>query len=186
MVCYLERDDAIFLRQAGQTCSVGTDCCSTKCSAGTCAKGRPCHLWRRNGYCTVEGCTFSATLTSAACDLGSTCNKLYAGGLCQKKCTLKAATDCRGLTGDYLGDYECRAWNRHHYQGVTLAATPVCDFGPTVPCDWVKGFGQDCGQLADQGNPTNMSCRDLKGNTLVDKYSAAGLCLDNTASGPVK
>lgn len=141
----------------------------------------------RNGYCSVAGCAFEKTLTFAACPTGSACNRAYYGGLCQKTCDLSDAKTCRGLTGDYLGDYECYAWNNITQNSVALADKPVCDIAPYTPCDLYKSDKLECKAFGLKGNTTTMACRNPKtGAVLTDAYDPKGLCLDTTASGPVK
>ena len=46
------------------------------------------------------------------------------------------------------------------------------------------GTKLDCSSLADQGNPTNMKCRDrVSGVLKTDQADPTGICLDDTASG---
>ena len=46
------------------------------------------------------------------------------------------------------------------------------------------GTKLDCSSLGDQGNPTNMKCRDrFTGLNKSDQADPTGICLDDTASG---
>ena len=150
-----------------------------------CADNMTCLAGNSSGYCTIKGCLFAKTLTMAACDSGSLCNKMYAGGRCQLKCALTKAATCRGHTSDQLGDYECRAWNNLSSSGTPLVSGPTCDLGQAMPCDLLKSSSMPCSSVGLPGNPTNMACRDLKNKKLTDPYDPAGLCLDDTASGKV-
>jgi len=177
MRCMVQFDEKTFLSGPGGSCSTSSDCCTGgTCSSGTC-QGGVCVTRYRNGYCTIGGCTVSSSLTS--CPYGSTCNKAYFAGMCQKTCSLSSATDCRNHSADYLGDYECRAWDQ-----LSFSSQPVCDFGDLFTCATLSAAGIACGDLGTSGNPTNMSCRDLN-NTTLTSSSATGFCLDDTASGPV-
>jgi hypothetical protein len=136
----------------------------------------------------VQGCEFSATLPTRACPSGSICNKLYAGGLCQRSCSLGTASTCRGASGDLLGDYECRAWDNLAMGGVPVASGPVCDHGPSMPCNLLEASKLDCTSVADKSNifvpnPTKMGCRSLGNIALTNPYDPYGFCLDDTSSG---
>jgi hypothetical protein len=185
MVCYMEHDPAAGKVQPGGKCKpLSTACCNGPCDATTltCSKV-PCPVRHRSGYCAVEGCAFAATLPQRACPSGAVCNLHLPYGLCQRGCSLTDAKQCRGTSGDKLGDYECRAWNRvKTAAGVPLAASPVCDFGFRVPCELMKGAGLTCAALGEAGNPTKMACRDLAGKVLANAADPAGLCLDQTTS----
>lgn len=190
--CFTEFDEAKHLAAAGKGCKSHADCCSGSCVSGTCAAGSPCRVRYRNGYCATAGCSFAKTLTVAACDSTSVCNALYAGGLCQKVCDLKTANDCRGnntatsAVTDYLGDYECRAWNNLSIGGTPVVAKPVCDFGSNMTCDMLKDSSLDCSSVGLSSNPTKMTCRGTDNITKTSKYDSTGLCLDDTASGKIK
>jgi hypothetical protein len=185
MLCLTEYDESKYLKQGGDSCTDNDECCSGICLMGTCSQG-VCAVHYRNGYCTVYGCKFAATLPTRACPSGSDCNLLYSGGICLKTCDMTNAASCRNNSADYLGDYECRAWNNVPYaSGTSITKGPVCDFGSAVPCVTWWSSGQDCSILGNTGNTTNMACRDLKNNVLGNKYDPSGFCLDNTASGPV-
>jgi hypothetical protein len=139
----------------------------------------------RNGYCTKAGCVFEASLTSSKCPAGSGCNRYYWGGICQKSCTLADATSCRSNANDFLGDYECYAWDNITEGGVAYADGPLCDYATLNTCDYWQGSGLECKDVGDSTNSTNMSCRDPKTNTtLTDPFDPKGICLDDTASGP--
>jgi len=182
MYCLFEVDEAKLLKKGGDTCTDNGDCCSGTCLYGACTAGL-CEVRYRNGYCTVLGCTYAGTLPFRACPTGSTCNHLYGGGLCQLTCTLAQASSCRNNPADLWGDYECRNWSKISLQGAPAAGGPVCDFGFAVPCSIWWQTGVDCTVLGDTNNPTNMSCRDYKGNAITNPYSPDGRCFDNTASG---
>ncbi|MFH1130765.1 MAG: hypothetical protein V1754_05480 [Pseudomonadota bacterium] len=137
----------------------------------------------RNGYCTISGCMFAGTLTDAACPEGSYCNKIFVGGVCQKSCSLEIPETCRGVNGDFFGDYECRAYNNFTTDLGLLADGPVCDWGSTVPCDLVPELTCNFFGLK-AGNTTKMTCRGLDGEIKSDPQDSTGFCLDNTTSGP--
>jgi hypothetical protein len=168
--------------QIGASCVGDADCASNmrceyerqRCTGGDCV------VYQRNGYCVVEGCVAAASLPIRSCPSGSTCNRSYPGGLCQKTCDLAVATDCRNNNADQYGDYECRDWSRVIVDGtdIPLSDAPVCDFGTRHSCADV-----DCALLGASGNPTSMSCRTLDGQPTTDPRSPTGYCLDNTASG---
>ncbi len=184
MACQMELDESKYLLAAGKACKANGECCSGTCQGGVCAQGRPCRVLYRSGYCATLGCTFAKTLNEATCDGGSACDILHPGGACLKTCDLKQASTCRGHKNDELGDYECRAWNHLSVGGVTIASKPVCEAGYGMPCDLLAGSGFGCSSVGLQGNPTKMSCRDDEGAALTNKYDPAGLCLDDTVSGP--
>jgi hypothetical protein len=177
MRCMMEYDDSQYRKKGGLSCQEDSECCSGYCQGGVCTSGL-CLVRNRNGYCTIAGCKFASSLTTAACPSGSTCNELYSAGLCQKNCTLSDATSCRNNTADLYGDYECRAWDS---LGVTTG--PVCDFGPSVGCDFLSNSTYDCTSLGDSSNSTQMECRGLDGQSKTNKYDSLGYCLDTTSSG---
>lgn len=169
--------------KVGDPCSSDLDCPSNgRClTASTSSSSIGTHY--NNGYCIIAGCSF-ANLTEFACATGSTCFKLYYGGYCHKSCAMSGATDCRNIASDKGGDYECYAWNNLSIGGVSVSATPVCASAANQTCDSL-GTTLDCTSLGEQGNTTNMGCRDRY--TGVKKTNAAdpsGVCLDDTASGP--
>ena len=132
----------------------------------------------------MGGCLFAGDLTPAACPGGSTCNRLYAGGLCQRICDPTLAGSCRGQAKDQARDYECRAWNNKQWpQDKVPTEAPVCDFGTRVPCSHFKGTNGDCKLIGAPNNATDMACRDGQGNQTLDAFSAVGYCFDKTASG---
>ena len=194
MTCLMPLDEGNVLRKAGETCTADAHCCSGRCTGGACAAGKPCRLIRRNGYCAITGCLHAKTYTIRACDTGSTCNRLWNGGRCFKTCDLNKAPTCRGVAGDRLGDYECRAWHKLNTSGGVVAKVPVCEPAHLISCDiWKPPPGSSstlsCAHLGTwdgttNSNKTQMACRDLAGTTLKDTYDPAGLCLDVTASGP--
>lgn len=183
MRCLMQIDWSTYRKKGGQSCQDDTECCSGACQLGSCTAGL-CTVDFRNGYCTVEGCAFAATLTSAACPTGSTCNILYGGGMCQKTCSLSVASGCRGQTNDLLGDYECRSWDNLTLGGKQIAAAPVCDFGPRVDCAIFGASSTlDCTDLGDATNSTKMTCRGLDNSARSNAHDPTGFCLDDTASG---
>jgi len=184
MYCLFERDTSTYLKGYGQACKDDIECCSNKCQLSTCTQA-PCTVDYRNGYCTIRGCTFAASLPHRACPAGSACNKLFSGGLCQKTCSLTSASTCRNNTLDKLGDYECRAWNNLSISGIPLASTSTCDFGTQMSCTFLQASLLNCSNVGTVLNTTQMNCRNLK-NQVLSTYNALGFCLDNTASGPVK
>jgi len=187
MQCLLEQDQAALRRPAGAACASAGECCSGRCAAGHCAAGL-CPVLYRHGYCTISGCAFVSSLPARACPQGATCNRTYAGGLCQRVCSLASAASCRGHAGDLLGDYECRAWSNLYVAGQPLSLEPVCDFGPLLRCDALQSSGLDCSAVGvdEMGKPnvTNMGCRSLDGKPTALPSDPDGLCLDDTASGP--
>jgi hypothetical protein len=178
MVCMFQRDTSTYLKPTGSSCSSGSECCSGKCSGLSCTAGT-CTIHYRNGYCAIQGCTFSSTLTIRACPSGSTCNNVYIGGMCQKTCDLLTASTCRGSSLDKLGDYECRAWNNLYYTTSSgklyISSVPVCDYGPSMPCTFFQSSGYGCDVVGLSPNSTSMSCRDLK-NTVLSQYDPTGFC----------
>lgn len=177
--CERERDLASSAKPAGASCTTGSKCCSGICFNAKCEPGL-CPVHARQGYCVVDGCAF-ASLTAYACPTGSSCNRLFPSGLCQRHCDLTVAGSCRGNALDKLGDYECRSWNQLFIGGVPVSNGPVCDFGDSVRCNTFTSV--DCDVFGGQNNTTDMSCRDLSGTKLAPG-SPSGLCLDNTSSGP--
>jgi hypothetical protein len=171
----------VALKAGGQACADGAECCSGTCAAGLCTAGQ-CPVHARNGYCYIANCAFP-TLPQFACPSGSSCNQLFSGGLCQKSCTLGSAASCRGVAVDKLGDYECRSWNNIAIGGTSVSPTPVCDFGDTVTCDTFTFLG--CDVFGDLSNTTNFRCRNTQNQVLTNPKDPSGLCLDDTASGPV-
>jgi hypothetical protein len=182
MTCLMEIDWSKYRKKGGQSCSSNSECCSGSCQQGSCTTGL-CTVDYRNGYCTIEGCDFAATLTQRACPTGSTCNHYYPTGLCQKTCNLSSSNQCRGNSNDLFGDYDCRAWNNLVFGSTQIAASPVCDFGTRVDCALFSGTGLDCTVLGTVNNPTYMTCRGLDNNTKTNPYDPTGYCFDNTASG---
>jgi hypothetical protein len=172
-------DQGQFAVPIGAPCTTDVDCgngmyCIPETGTGATTRFR-------GGYCTIRSCVFGATIPAYACPAGSSCNKVYPSGLCQRNCSIGDANSCRNRSGDKLGDYECYAWNRLELTGGhQIADAPVCD----VPqnCDFFFG---GCPSLGLLPNSTNMSCRDKQNQTLTNQQDAAGFCLDNTASGPL-
>ncbi len=168
--------------KVGDACQTDLDCPSNGfCKQQTTVKGR---VAARNGYCQVEGCAH-AGLTAFACPSGSTCHRSYRGGLCFKSCKLDDAKTCRGHAKDRGGDYECYGWDRWTTRyGQKLTTTPACEYTYTVACT-TMGPSYDCSYAGDASNSTYMSCRDaVSGAKLTNKLDPAGVCLDDTASGP--
>jgi hypothetical protein len=182
MRCMMEIDQSQYRKASSMYCTQDDECCSGRCDFGACTVGL-CTVDNRNGYCTIPGCYFSSTLTLRACPSGSTCNTLYAGGLCQKTCNLSTSGECRGYSGDLYGDYECRAWNNISIGGVAVTASPVCEPGTSLGCEFFDGTTLDCSDVGGVSNPTAMDCRDLSGFVLSDSFSPTGYCFDTTASG---
>jgi len=147
---------------------------------GTNAQG---YTHARNGYCVVDGCAFSNSLTPFACPSNARCHRLYYGGRCFKSCDLKSSKTCRGYAGDKYGDYECRAWNNLSVGGTAIVSGPVCETGDLMPCDMLSGSSLDCSSVGLQSNPTQMKCRDPKTGKQRSKYDPKGYCLDSTGSG---
>lgn len=184
MRCELEEDRASSRKAVGP-CVRDRDCCSNDCHQGACSPS-PCVVHARNGYCTIAGCTF-ASLKEFQCPPGSSCHRLFYGGLCQKTCSLQDAKSCRGHVGDASGDYECRAWQSLRLDSesaILVADEPVCDFGDTVSCARsCEPFGFS-GSGSPPANPTQMRCRDPQTNAELPTGDPKGLCLDVTKSGP--
>lgn len=181
MTCMVELNAAKYRKAGGQSCSADDECCSNQCLAGACVSG-PCPVYYRNGYCTVRGCASAGSLTIRACPVGSVCNHLYAGGLCQRTCTLTTKSTCRGYNADYFGDYECRNWSNISIQTIQVTSGPVCDFGPALPCSFWSSTPMDCSAVGEsKTNGTNMRCRSYDNKTLT-KHDTSGLCLDDTPS----
>ncbi len=182
MTCQMEQNRATFQKKWNQPCGANGECCSNKCVSGFCTKGL-CTVDNRNGYCIISGCVFGGSLPSSSCPSGSTCNILFTGGVCQKTCSLTSAFTCRGNVADRLGDYECRAWNNLSISGMSVAKSPVCDFGTGMPCDLLQASGLQCSSVGlSLSNTTAMSCRTLGNKGLANIYDPTGYCLDNTAS----
>lgn len=168
--------------KVGDPCNADTDCGASM----RCELERTTGSWvhARNGYChTMVGCVFGSTLQQFACPSGSLCNKRYPGGLCFKSCSLSNAATCRGHSADKYGDYECRDWNIKKYSWLATTSGPVCEWGDAVPCNLFPMVLQ-CPNWGDTGNTTAMECRLPSGIKTTQPYDPAGLCLDNTASGP--
>ena len=175
LVCMAELDTSTALLPVGAGCSTDKQCCSEMCTAGTCAKNRPCTVKYRNGYCTLPGCLFSSTLTDRACPVGSICNRRYFGGLCQRICSISGAVTCRGEPTDRFGDYECRNWINVKLSGINVSWRNACDFGHGATCDFMGGL--PCSLLGLGGNPTHMACRTLD-KKVTSSGDPAGFCLD--------
>lgn len=191
MTCFQERDPTTFGQQDhGASCFSDDECCGS-CDPMSYTCAGTCAVRVRNGYCTLLGCTLATAtdFTEHGCPTGSTCNRLFYGGVCAKTCSLSNAADCRGHNFDVLGDYECRAWNNIELGGITVTDEPICDFGYIARCDIWGTTSYSCESLGDQSdpaniNPTKMGCRKLDGTKTVDPADPQGFCLDDTAAGP--
>lgn len=167
--------------KVGAPCTADVDCGNDQ----ICLRESPSGggvAWR-GGYCSIAGCVHAQTVPKLACPSGSHCHRLYGGigGLCLKGCSLTDATSCRNRSGDFLGDYDCYAWDNYTLGGKPVAAGPVCDM--PIPCDF---FTSGCSGLGLSPNSTNMTCRNKKNNVLSSATDPNGFCLDNTAAGPVQ
>lgn len=121
-----------------------------------------------NGYCTIVGCIFAASLPERACGADSLCFGRPSGGICYRRCDLEDAQSCRGHEPDDFGDYECYAAG---------TASPICM--PTfISCEVDGG----CEALGLPGNPTKMRCRDPQSGTDLPANPPQGVCLDDTSS----
>ena len=169
--------------KVGDPCTDDRSCGGQmRCDMERTNPGSPVHA--RNGYCTIDGCSFSSTLTAFACPTGSACNMMYSGGLCSRSCDLNKASTCRNHSYDQYGDYECRAWNNLSIGGQLIVSTPVCESGDSMRCSMLQGTSLDCSSVGLSSNPTGMTCRHPKNGTkLTNKYDPSGYCLDTTASG---
>lgn len=161
--------------KVGASCTSDLDCPN----AGFCLRERDGYP---NGYCTVRSC--STGLPEFACPTGSTCHRLFYGGLCHISCDQTDASSCRGNAADKGGDYECYAWNNLTIGSGAVSDTPVCTVTTSQSCDSL-GTSLDCTSLGDQANGTNMTCRNPKTNAVLSSLrDPKGICLDDTASGP--
>ncbi len=138
----------------------------------------------RNGYCVTTGCFAAKYVSEFACPSGSACNTLYYSGICFKTCDLADADGCRGYEGDRGGDYECYAWQNLVTDIGPVSPEPICMTAPYQDC-YQDSESLDCSSLGDEnGNPTNMTCRDrFTGAETVDT-DPNGICMDDTSSGP--
>jgi hypothetical protein len=190
MKCLMEIDESKHFLPGGAACVADSQCCGGSCNrkTSTCDKGL-CVVRNRNGYCTIEGCTFSSTLTGKKCPAGSTCNNAYPGGNCQLRCDMSVAKTCRGSSKDLWGDYECLGWDTPGW-----STTPVCDTGVGWSCSVFASANTsgidagppkyDCASFfGDSMNSTNMACRTLDGAKTADKWDPSGFCFDDTGSG---
>ncbi len=182
MACLMERNEATYKKKWLASCTSDSECCSGTCQYNLCTQGL-CTVNNRNGYCSISGCTFAASLTIRACPAGSTCSSLYSGGLCFKTCSMSTATDCRGHSGDLIGDYECRGWDNLTIGGKQISASPVCEPGTSMPCTMLAGTTLNCSAVGNMSNTTNMACRNLANTVLSNAYDPNGYCLDTTSSG---
>ena len=131
------------------------------------------NLHARNGYCSMQGCTFASSLPFLACPAGATCHHLRPGGRCLKSCDMADPTGCCNHPADKHGDYECYKWN--------VNSVPTCE--PAVPCDYLKPNWL-CSLVGDSTNSTDMACRDRTTGAKLPDQTPYGYCLDTTASGP--
>ncbi|MCB9557292.1 MAG: hypothetical protein H6707_14385 [Deltaproteobacteria bacterium] len=140
--------------------------------------------YNRGGYCTVPNCAFASVLPEFACPRGSTCHRLFYGGLCHSVCDPSNAASCRNHDGDRGGDYECYAWNNLLLRsGDPVSSQPLCQPATSVGCMDLGGK-LSCSDLGGPMNPTRMRCRDRYSGLDTDQTNANGVCLDDTASGP--
>lgn len=170
--------------KVGDPCETDFDCPGNGACLPQEDKVPPLSLtWYRNGYCTVGLCNWSKEIPEFACPTGSTCNRLYAGGMCMKSCSLSQAGDCRGYSKDKGGDYECLRLDRVVMDGKPLTSGPVCSTAPAWACS-SQYSSVNCPELGDATNSTKMSCRDpVTGAVKTDPKDPSGICLDDTASG---
>jgi hypothetical protein len=164
----------------GDPCKQDSDCGSAMVCLmeQTDATGR---VVQRNGYCAVDGCAFASTLIQRACPSNATCNLLYPGGRCFRKCDHQIAKGCRGHGPDKLGDYECYGWNNLSVGGQAITTSSSCE--PAIyTCDFFGGSGLDCSVLGLQNNPTKMRCRNPQTGATLPAGSAGGVCMDDTES----
>jgi hypothetical protein len=171
----------------GDPCKSDLDCPGNgRCLQETSGSGA-IGVHNHNGYCVVPWCSHEATLPAYACPAGSTCHRLYHGGMCFRSCRLQSKSDCRGNGSDRGGDYECYAWNNLTLSasGLKVANGPLCESAANWACDRI-GATLTCANLGlSDGNSTHMVCRDrATGARLSNKKDPAGVCLDDTASGP--
>ena len=169
----------------GSPCSSDLDCPGRGfCRRETDSDGSTSH---RNGYCTIRGCIFGASEPRFRCPAGSTCHRLFVGGLCHKTCDPASEQDCRAHGADRGGDYECYDWSDLAIGGVRIADRAVCQ-AATRACNTLgrDGSGElrDCSLLAPDGNPNNMRCRASQTGVDLPPHDSRGICLDDTASGP--
>lgn len=139
--------------------------------------------YARNGYCAIEGCVFADNIDHLRCPVGSSCQRLFPGGVCYRSCEASDASTCRGFDNDSYADYECYDWSFLYLAGLD---SPVAD-GPTCepaiyPCDFFAGWA-DCSIIAEPGNAQNMRCRDPFSGQTLPEGSIGGVCLDDSASG---
>lgn len=161
----------------GATCTSDLDCLPQ----GRCdfERNTTAGIYARNGYCTVEGCAFSATLTDRACPPGSTCNgRRFPGGRCYKNCV--QMTNCRGDSNDRYGDYECYIWTWPCCPGCPCAPPVTCE--PAFPCagfpSLISGESSildDCAMLGTSA--TDIACRDRATGELLSGNATNGVCL---------
>ncbi len=165
----------------GAPCAADVDCGNDQFCLRESGTGAAV-VWR-GGYCTKLGCVHQNTVPKLACPSGSSCSRAYgaASGLCLKSCSLSDATTCRNRSGDFLGDYDCYAWDHYSIGGKPVATTPVCDL--PIHCNF---FTSGCSGLGLSPNSTNMTCRNKNNNVLASSTDPSGFCLDNSAAGPVQ
>jgi hypothetical protein len=144
-------------------------------------------LYARNGYCTIEGCTFAKTLPDRACPTGSICNGIRRpGGQCYKNCS-QPTTDCRGDPNDQYGDYECYQWYMEYPNGRLLVPPPPSTCEPVIPCTlfqalpWLPLGCAFLGKLNGYGT-SDLACRDRTTGAKVG--TAIGICLQDPCPLP--
>ena len=133
---------------------------------------------RRNGMCIVSGCLAGATVADYGCPAEAACYRGVSGGACFRSCDPKDAATCRGQSNDRLGDYECRPYQLLKTGGRALSDQPICDLGENLGC------GTLCASLASVSS-TAFACRSLVDGKPLAEDSKAGLCLDQSAAGPL-
>ena len=172
--------------KVGDPCKSDTDCPGNGSCLTESTSSSYIGVNNVNGYCTVPYCKYSKVLPDYACPTGSTCHQLYYGGLCFKTCTLTDAKTCRGNAKDKGGDYECYGWdNLYASSSKKVTEKPVCMSTANWSCTSL-GTKLDCSALGiAKTNTTKMACRNrTTGVQLTKKNDPAGVCMDNTASGP--
>ena len=167
--------------KVGDMCKDDRDCAaSMRCDQQS---GGSSAIHARNGYCVIDGCAFASTLVQRQCPSGSACQYLFPGGRCFKTCDLQQASDCRGNPADKHGDYECYAWNNLVIGSTMVAKQPTCEPADPYPCNFWGTTSLDCTVLGQQGNPTQMACRQRSTGSVLSSQDPGGFCLDTTASG---
>ena len=187
-VCDIKSGNCVAHNRGKKTAKVGDPCTDDRdcggqmeCNMEVATSGM---VYFRNGYCSVEGCVFAATLPDRKCPTGSACLRTYYSGRCLKTCDLQKATGCRGYAKDKHGDYECRAWNLYPTgKPNNLCPKPVCEAGYASACTLFAGTKITCANLGLPNNPTQMDCREVGSGKILSHTSPYGICLDTTSSG---